>query len=88
MDVIVANIVDGDAFLGLYFMKSNNVTLNLHDHIMTIQGLTCEFNCIGNIGCYRVVVAQNTVIARSEVVISGKVNEIDIIHNSKQYSQK
>lgn len=39
MDVIVADIVDGDAILGLDFMKTNNVVINVCENEMTIQGM-------------------------------------------------
>ena len=72
---VVADI-DVDVVLGIDFMKNKNVTIDINRNAMNIQGRDFDLNCAGRIGCYRVVLAEQTVIpAMSEVVVKGKVTD-------------
>ena len=72
-NVIVAKI-EGDAILGIDFMKTQNIIVDVGNNQIFIDGKSVQLNCTGPIGCYRVVVADRVEIpARTEMVIQGKV---------------
>lgn len=61
IDVLVSEI-DVDAILGLDFMKSTNAFTNIAENTLLLNGKMCHLNCTGQLGCYRIVVAERTVI--------------------------
>ncbi|XP_053390200.1 uncharacterized protein LOC128553112 [Mercenaria mercenaria] len=72
MPVVVSKI-EGDAILGLDFMKARNIVVDIVSNEISVNGTIIKLNCSGPIGCYRVVVAEKVEIpARSEVIIQGK----------------
>ena len=73
MDVVIAEM-DVDAILGLDFMISHNVKVDVRGMVMNINGKSCSLTQAGKIGCYRVTVSEQVVVpGRSEVIVPGKL---------------
>jgi predicted aspartyl protease len=53
VNVVVANI-DAEVILGLDYMTSQGIMIDISNENMVIHGKVCKLNCVGPIGCCRV----------------------------------
>lgn len=75
MAAVIAEI-DIDVVLGIDFMKGNNVSIDIKRNTMSVQSQELTLSCTGRIGCFRIILAEPTVIpAHSEVLVNGKIQE-------------
>ena len=89
MDVVIADIED-DIIMGLDFMQQNQVTVDILRNKLNVKGFECEINHKGQVGCYRIMVADKVKLQpRTETVITGKViglrkgcSEISIVESN------
>ncbi|MCG8048996.1 MAG: reverse transcriptase domain-containing protein, partial [Candidatus Thiodiazotropha endolucinida] len=95
IDVIVANI-ENDLIIGLDFLKNMDCRIDVAQGTLTIQGETMQLDCLGYVGCSRIVASEMVQIPPlSERIISGKMVEsslskdrLCIIEPSESFLQK
>ena len=86
---VVVSDIDIDVVLGLDFMKAHNISVNVAENSMLLQGKICQLNCWGNIGCFRICVKDKSVIpSRSEALIQGKVSNSELVQKEGLYIVK
>ena len=82
MDVVIAEM-DIDVILGLDFMSTHNVIVDVVGMTMHIKGTVCPLVKIGKIGCYQVIVKERVhVPSRSEVIIEGQLVDFDFSNDN------
>jgi len=65
-----------DGILGLDFQKSQDCVIDVGRGIMRMKGFDIQLSFEGNIGCYRVTVAETvTLPPRTENIVRGKVKD-------------
>lgn len=75
MAAVIAEI-DKDVLLWIDFIKENNVTFDIKRKTMSVQSQALALSCYGRNGCFRLILAEPTVIsAHSEVLVYGKIKE-------------
>ena len=73
MDVVVTSM-DIDAIIGLDFMLTHNVVVDIVGMVMHIREKACPLFRVGKTGCYRVIVSERVPVpSRTEVILEGKL---------------
>ena len=73
MDVVVTSM-DIDAIIGLDFMLTHNVVVDIVGMVMHIREKACPLFKVGKTGCYRVIVSERVPVpSRTEVILEGKL---------------
>ncbi len=71
--VVVADM-DIDMVLGIDFMNSYSVSIDVMTDTMTARGKDIPLSCVGKVGCYRVVLTEKVEVpAGTEIITTGKV---------------
>lgn len=92
MDVVVTEM-DIDAIIGLDFMLTHNVVIDVVSMTMHVNGKKCDLMQMGKIGCYRVIVTDRVAVpSRSEIILEGKLvnwenndDSIGIVESSERF---
>ncbi|MEW8542943.1 MAG: retroviral-like aspartic protease family protein, partial [Candidatus Thiodiazotropha sp.] len=75
IDVVVANI-ENDMVIGLDFLKNMDCKIDVAQGTLTIQGQTIQLDCLGYVGCSRIIASEMLQIPPlSEQIISGTMVE-------------
>ena len=75
IDVIVANI-ENDLIVGLDFLKKMDCKIDVAKGTLTIQGQTIQLDCLGYVGCSRIIASEMVQLPPlSERIISGTMVE-------------
>ena len=95
MDVIVADI-DNEVILGLDFLQNMHCKIDVSQKTLEIQDQTISVDCLGYVGCSRIVASEMVQIPPMfEKIINGTMVEstlengkLCIIEPSENFSQK
>lgn len=66
--------MDVDAILGLDFMLTHDVVVDIVDMVMHVKGKACPLFKVGKLGCHRVIVTERVPVpSRSEIIVEGQL---------------
>ena len=69
MNVVIVEM-DVDAILGLDFMLTHNVVIDVVGMVMHIKRKACPLTKVGKLGCFRVIATERVPVpSRLEVIV-------------------
>ena len=77
MNVVIVEM-DVDVILGLDFILTHNVFVDIAGMVMNIKGKACPSTKVDKLGCYRLIVTERVPVpSRSEVIVEGQLVDWD-----------